>query len=88
MRRREKGTRLCGVAIDRSRDFNRAMGLETRFGVSDEWHLVLSKAVQHKTFGFESGFHKSVIRFRSPLCSARFITVGSISDSMNGDGFQ
>ena len=60
----------------------------TCFGVSDEWHLLFLKAIEHKTFGFASGFHEPVIRFGPPLFSARFISVWSICDSMNGDGIQ
>ena len=53
--------------------------------MSDEWHLVFPNAVPHIAFGLPSWFHETIVRFGSAFSSPRFVSVGSIGDSVDGD---
>src|SRR5256885_1280897 len=57
-------------------------------GSSAEWHLVLAKAFYHITFGLMPWFPEKAVVLGSTLPQPRFIPVGSIGDSMAGDGIQ
>ena len=59
--------------------------LVARVGHIDEWHLVFSKAFPHITLGIPSGFSEKAIVFWSAFSQPGFITVGAISDAVDGD---
>ena len=56
-----------------------------RSGPIHEWHLVLGNAFQDIALSHPSWFHQEVVPLFSPFHSARFITVGTVSDAMNSN---
>ena len=70
-----------------------ALGPERRLvpegiGVSDEWHLLFSKAIEDIAFGFVSWFHEAGVWLGFPFPSAGLKPVGSVGNALDGDGVQ
>ena len=55
------------------------------FGVSDEWHLVISNPHEHTVFDLPTRARQSAVSFDSALCHAGLEAVGPFGDSMDGD---
>ena len=56
------------------------------FGPFDEWHLEFRNSFRHLAFDFGTWLGQRAIVIAPPLFQARFVTIGSVSDSMSGDG--
>src|SRR5439155_12255954 len=57
-----------------------------RVGQIDEWHLDFRNSFRHLAFDFGTWLGQPAIVIAPPLFQARFVTIGSVSDSMSGDG--
>jgi photosystem II stability/assembly factor-like uncharacterized protein len=72
----------------------RALGESTapsflRVGPIDEWHLVFAKVVQEIAFGLASWFsEEAMVVFGPAFSQARFNSVWSVGNSVNGDGLE
>ena len=61
---------------------------EKCLGVSDEWHLVISKSFHQKAFEFVPRLHESIEVFGSSFCFAGFDPIRSVSDAVDDDCFK
>ncbi len=57
-------------------------------GMSDEWHLDSCNAFSHIAFDLGAGLCHPVIVIASQLFHARLVTIGSVGNSMGGDGIE
>jgi hypothetical protein len=55
------------------------------FGHIVEWHLILANAVQEITFRLVSWFSEKRVVLWSAFSESRFVSIGSVGDTMNGD---
>src|SRR4051794_34338577 len=71
---------LASMTSDGSSRWSRCVGFIA------EWHLVVAKAVRHRTFGLASWFAEKAVMFEPPLAEAGFKPVGAIGNPMRCDG--
>ena len=55
---------------------------------ADEWHLDFDNAFRHQAFDLGAWLCQPFVGTALPLFQTRFVAIGSVSDSMGGDGIQ
>ena len=76
------------VAAVCRRDASSVPAAASSTGHALEWHLVLLKSFEHITFDFVPWLHHSIVFLLPAFSLARFKAIGSIGDSMSGDGIE